>query len=198
MEKTKTLIAVGLLSLVLASRPAQAETAGEIEWTDSTRLALAQCFVGEAGWGAITEYSAIAHILKRRWQSIQEQPKYADWTFERMVRQYCAVHRVGSPTPRQVWVRRLPWGPLEGDPGFEETVKWHYFATQWDKIRDAVTMFEAGELRDPMPRAAHWGGPMDHGRLKNVKLLPGIVKSLEDGKKIQLQNYFYAPSSSRL
>jgi len=213
MEKTKTLIALGLVLAGLVATPAhatEAEPQPQIEWSDSTRLALAQCLVGEAGWGTITEYVVIAHVLRKRWEAVIKQPQYADWTFETMARKYCAVHRVSSPTPRQEWVRALPWGPLEGNPGFGGTVQWRYYARHWDRTREIVAKFENGEFEDPFPSATFWGGPMDHARLGDTdctrqpppqpqeqgkgcwQMLPGIVKSVEDGKKpVQLQNYYY-------
>lgn len=192
MEKTKPWIVLGLLAIVLAS-PARALGEREIQWTDSTRLALAQCFVAEAGWGAATEYAAIAHVLKRRWLMLTERPEYESLTFEQHVRQYCAVHRVGNPTARQLWVRKLPWGDLKRNPGFEDGVSWENFAKLWTRVQDVVKVFEEGLLVDPLPRAWHWGGPMDTRFLrgKRTRALSGIVTSIETGKRIQLMNRFY-------
>lgn len=184
--RTHILVSLILLGSLLGS--GRAEASEVPEWDDSTRLALAQCLVAEAGWRNRTEHSAISHVLLRRWRSIQSSRH--NYRFETMVRRYCAVHRVRRPTARQAWVRALPWGPLESDPGMPSVVDWRNYAASWDHVRETVLMFEAGTLRDPLPQAEHWGGSMDRTPSGGV-LLTRTVRSIEDGAELRLHNRFY-------
>ena len=124
-----------LMAAMLCAPSAKAQTVSNMQeqWTDSARLALAQCLVGEADFGRVTEYSAISHLLVRRWER-----RRSAVTLEGFIRQYCAVHRVSRPTPRQQWVRKLPMGTLEENPGFPPTVTWTNFVRPWDKVQEFV------------------------------------------------------------
>lgn len=180
MKTIKWLLLVGGIT---AAGPAQAQ---DVEWDDSTRLALAQCFVGEAGWTARTEHAAMAHVLFRNYQRFAR--RNANATFEGRIRQYCAVHRVRTPTDRQQWVRALPWGPLEQDPGLPSVTDWRNWTRAWDYVRETVALFEAGDLEDPLPTAEHWGSLLD-GVPRGGILLARTVNG-EQGR-VQLRNYFY-------
>lgn len=190
MKQHATLCAV-LAAVMLWGSTAKAQAVSELEdqWTDSAQLALAQCLVGEADWGRNTEYSAISHLLVRRWER-----RRSSVSLEGFIRQYCAVHRVSRPTPRQQWVRNLPLGPLEENPGFPPTVTWTNFVTPWNKVLGFVAGFIRGEYRDPTPNADHWGGAMD-GTPIGGRLIPAAVPSVDpatQGRTVQLVNRFYA------
>jgi hypothetical protein len=182
-----------LMGGVLALSPdvqAQDEPAEvQITWDDSTRLALAQCLVGEAGWRNRTEHAIIAHLLERRWRQVMG--RHPTWTYERMIRRYCSVHRVREPSARHRWVRALPWGEMTVDPGLGTATDWRNYIAAWDFVRETVAMFEAGTLPDPMPDAEHWGGHMDSVPLGGV-LLARVIRSIEDrSTRVSLNNYFY-------
>jgi hypothetical protein len=174
------------------SKPDTTQNPLDGQWTDGARLALAQCLVGEADWGRVTEYSAISHLLTRRWvKRLQSEPTL---TFERLVRRYCAVHRVSRPSLRQQWVRKLPWGELESDPGFPSNVAWTNYVTPWREVREFVENFYEGVYSDPTPSADHWGGAMD-GVPIGGRLLNRVVPSTDPetpGRSVQLTNRFYA------
>lgn len=177
----------GILTFSPDTVLAQEEPA--IEWSDSTRLALGQCLVGEAGWRNRTEHAIMAHLLERRWRNVRRsRPSY---TFEQMVRRYCAVHRVREPSERQRWVRALPWGELTEDPGMGDSTNWRNYIPAWDFVRETVALFEADTLPDPMPAAEHWGGHMDGVPVGGV-LLARVVSSVMDAsERVSLHNYFY-------
>jgi hypothetical protein len=162
-----------------------------IEWTDSTRLALGQCLVAEARWRNRTEHSAIAHVLERRWRRYNAAHPSAPISFEQQVRAYCHVHRARREDSSNGWVLSLQWGPLEEDPGMGPTVNWRNWRDDWDFARETVSMFERGELRDPMPLAMTFGGAMDSAGPDLVYLGP-TTTSIEDGARILLHNRFYA------
>jgi len=155
--KILNLFAVLLLALIPTRVAAQTMDVQptRIEWSDSTRLALAQCLLGEAGWRRRTEHSAISHVLLRRWHRL------GSGSFEGRVRRYCSVHRTTQPTDRHQWVRNMPWGPLLEDPGLPAGVNWRNYIDDWDYVRTTVELFEKSALVDPLPRARHWGGAMD-------------------------------------
>lgn len=162
------------------------------QWTATTRHALAQCLVGEADWGRVTEYSAISHLLLRRWERrIQASPTL---TFERFIRQYCAVHRVSRPSARQQWVRALPWGDLDRNPGFPATVTWTNFVVPWRNVREFVEKFQTGIYADPTPTADHWGGAMDGVPLGGCILNQRVPSTDPEtrGRVVQLVNRYYA------
>ncbi len=170
-------------------------SAQEVEWSDSARLALGQCFVAEAGWRNRTEHSAIGHVLVRNWQRYVRTHPGTRATFEARIRRYCAVHRTRSPNPRHRWVRELPWGSMTEDPGMAEdpgsrSADWRNYVSAWDYVRETVALFEAGELEDPLPQARHWGGGMDSVPVGGI-LLTRVVRDIETGEEVQLHNYFY-------
>lgn len=181
-------VALSLPSLVKAQAPGDVAVALD---SDEAKLALAQCLVSESGWGRITEYSAISHLLARRWKRLHHSQPVL--TFEAFTRQYCAVHRVAHPTPRQQWVRRLPWGDLEQNPGFPAAVAWQNYVRPWRTVLEFVEGFRNGEYRDPTPTADHWGGSMD-GVPIGGRLLPAVVPSVDPttvGRMVTLGNRFY-------
>ena len=147
--------------------------------------------MGEAGWGGITEYSAISHVLLRRWARLHQATP--SLTFAAFTRRYCAVHRVPHPTPRQLWVRHLPWGELGEDPGFPASVNWQNFVRPWHTVQVFVGKFSRGEYRDPTPTADHWGGAMD-GTPIGGRLLDQAVLSVDpdsEGRTVHLHNLYY-------
>lgn len=184
----KWLVLVGSILAFSPIAGAQDTTEPSIEWNDSTRLALGQCLVGEAGWRNRTEHSVLAHVLERRWRMVRA--RRATYTFEQMVRSYCSVHRVSTPSPRQTWVRALPWGTLTSDPGFPATVDWNNYVGSWDFVRETVALFEAGTLTDPLPDAIHWGSGPDGVPIGGI-LLARTVSSVEDGEPVTFHNHFY-------
>lgn len=169
-------------------------SAQEVQWSDSARLALGQCLVAEAGWRKRTEHAAIAHVLMRNWHRFVRARPGTRATFESRVRAYCAVHRVRTPSPRQRWVRNLEWGAMDSDPGMGDQVNWRNYAGAWDYVRETVSMFEAGELEDPLPDAIHWGGVMDGvptGGVLLARVVGRAKHDTEDEEEITLRNRFY-------
>jgi len=156
--------------------------------TPETMHDLGRCLVAESDFGRLTEYSAIAHVLARRWASAASRDPSK--TFDGMIRRYCAVLRTSSPSPRQEWVLALPDGQMTSDPGFPSTVDWRNYAPKWDVTRQFVRNWAAGQMRNPLPLAEHFGGGMDHPPLGAV-MLPRRVRSIITGKLVLLGNTFY-------
>ena len=179
--KILNLFAVLLLALIPTRVAAQTMDVQptRIEWSDSTRLALAQCLLGEAGWRRRTEHSAISHVLLRRWHRL------GSGSFEGRVRRYCSVHRTTQPTDRHQWVRNMPWGPLLEDPGLPASVNWRNYIDDWDYVRTTVELFEKSALVDPLPHARHWGGAMDGIPVGGVLLARSVGN-------VAMRNLFYA------
>ena len=138
---------VALATVLTVSVPAQAERRPlpESEWDEATRLTLAQIMVGEADWHE-PDQIAIAFVLARRWQQYQQGK--GPISFQRYIKLYSSTMKVS--TPRAKWVRSLPWGELSGQHG-----------KRWRHVQELVTAWGAGKVKDPCPRAEHWGGAMD-------------------------------------
>jgi hypothetical protein len=70
-------------------------------------------------------------------------------------------------------------------------VDWHNYVSAWEYVKETVSLFERGELRDPLPSAVHWGGDMD-GAPDGGVLLTQVVRSITgDGSSVHLSNFFY-------
>lgn len=163
----------------------------EGQWDKETALLLSQCLVGEADWGRVTEYSAISHLLLRRWQ-VRRQTE-TDLTFKRSIRQYCALHRTRFPSRRQTMIKHLPTGKFWSDPGFEPTVLWLNYIQPWLDVQEFVYQFAHGTYADPTPTADHWGGAMDGIPLGGTRLAARVVSVDPEtiGRRVTLVNRFY-------
>lgn len=161
------------------------------QWDDETALLLSQCLVGEADWGRVTEYSAISHLLLRRWQ-LRRQTE-TELSFKRSIQQYCALHRTRSPSERQTTIKHLPTGKFWSDPGFPPTVSWVNYVQPWLGVQEFVYGFAHGTYADPTPTADHWGGAMDGIPLGGIRL-SARVQSIDPetpGRTVTLVNHFY-------
>lgn len=138
---------VCILSILLMAAPALAyrRPIPESEWDEKTQLTLARAMVGEADWHE-PDHIAIAFVLARRWQAHSQNR--APIPFHRYIELYSASLR--SNSPRSKWVQQLPWGPLPGP-----------FEARWNRVRQLVKAWGEGLVKDPCPRAQHWGGAMD-------------------------------------
>lgn len=124
------------------------------QWTPEAKLWLARAMVSEAGWTAHRDHAALAWVLVRRWQIIQM--RWPEIRFVAVVRRYCAGLRMEmrALTPRQRWVRELPWGPPQRNLSRYER--------KWDAVREYVERWGAGYVADPCGGDAdHWGGRID-------------------------------------
>jgi len=176
----------------LVEAQAQASTEPSISWNDSTRLALGQCYVAENRWRNRTEHAAMAYVLLRRWRRYLRMHPGSTYSFEDQIRDYCAVHRTSSPSPHQTWVRALPWGTMETNPGMDpEQTDWRNWVDDWDYARETVTLFETGALRDPLPGAMNWGSTDDGNPHRGIPM-PRVIASVVDDGFVLLNNHFYA------
>lgn len=138
---------VAVVTVLAISVPAYADRRPlpESEWNEETRLTLAQVMVGEADWHE-PDHIAIAFVLARRW-GLWQQGK-GPISFQRYIQLYSSTMKVD--TVRAKWVRALPWGEFSGPHG-----------KRWGHVQQLVTAWGAGKVKDPCPRAEHWGGAMD-------------------------------------
>ena len=156
---------VGLLTCLLAS-PVSAERTDEIypsvelerfrgplpavQLSADARVTLARALVGEADWNT-PDHIAIAWVLAKRWK-FAEHARPGSASFSQVIRSYAAPLKTKSD--RTAWVQTLPWdAPLTG-----ALVP---YTKHWDKVKRVVTAWSSGRIKDPCPRAVHWGGTMD-------------------------------------
>jgi hypothetical protein len=170
---SKPVSVLALLSVLSLSTPVQAERhpLPDSEWNDETRLTLAQVMVGEADWHE-PDHVAIAFVLARRWAQFQQAR--GPISFQRYIQLYSSTMKVS--TPRAKWVRALPWGELPGQHG-----------KRWAHVQQLVEAWGQGKVKDPCPRAEHWGGAMDR---------PG--RSWEPTNCGMTKNIFYQHRDKRL
>lgn len=167
----------------------------EQSWSIDDRLALAQCLVAETSLSAPTEQAAVAHVLIKRWNQVKIQnPVYP---FADMVRSYCAVFKVKNPTPRQRWIRALPYGWLTQTPP-DATEPFEVYAGKWQELLNWVDLIGYGNVKDPIPEAMHWGNLQDHrtrvrkGKLGIVRRISGTVEDVTcPGRTVRLENFYY-------
>jgi hypothetical protein len=144
------LMAVAMPPLTTQARPGP--IVDEAEWTELAQLRMAQAFLGEADDHA-PDHKAIAWVLYRRWKIRCRNKGYIP--LATFIRQYSAPLRVDLPRARTI--RNLPWGdPLPGSPYATKNL-----TKRWSNARKLVTDWQAGRVKDPCPRALHWGGTMD-------------------------------------
>lgn len=143
--------------------------------THQAKHTLARVLVGEADWHR-PDHVAISWVLAKRWKA------YDSWnpgkrTFVRTMYLYAAPLKV--KTARTKWVQSLPWtGPL---PSALQPYKRH-----WRRVIRLVERWARGEIRDPCPRARHYGGLMDKpkpgmrpvfcGPTRNIFYTEGLTK----------------------
>ncbi len=154
-----------LLSILLLPCTALAERlpVPETELDEQTKLTLAQAMVGEADWYE-PDHVAIAFVLARRWPMYRDNRQ--DVSFKTYIELYSSPLR-RERNARAAWVRSLPWGSIEGP-----------FAKHWDRVRALVEAWAAGKVKDPCPRAVHWGGAMDRPGPDMVPMSCGLTRNI--------------------
>lgn len=156
---------VSFLLILLLAAPALAYMKPPLpaeEWDESTQLTLAQAMVGEADWHE-PDHVAIAFVLARRWH--MHQAHRQPISFQRYISLYSASLRNGSE--RSHFIRSLPWGPL---PGPHEQ--------RWNRVQALVRAWGDGRIKDPCPRAVHWGGAMDRPSHKYSPISCGLTRNI--------------------
>lgn len=134
------------------------------QFDSSTRIWLARAMIGESGWLSVNDHVAIAYVLKRRWNAIQNRwPKIR---FKTVILAYAKALGGGRReyTRRQIWVRSLSFD-LSEPQGWPQKVSWKSHSKYWIQTLERVDRWVRGELPDPCKgRAFHWGGNMDTPR----------------------------------
>jgi hypothetical protein len=150
-------------STALARPPVPAEF-----WDREAKLTLAQALVGEADWHR-PDHEAIAHVLVKRWRAFRRN-RPSSIPFTDFVKLYSAPLKTKEARARRI--QALPWGTFAGpgDVSGERWVSWAisskrapggWGGARWDRVRKLVTDWGRGRVKDPCPRAIHWGGTMD-------------------------------------
>lgn len=142
-----TLIGI-TLALAVAALPATAEAAPAHD--PSSLHVLARTLVAEADWHG-ADYAPIAYVLERRHRLWTRAGNTGD--LGHFAQMYSALWRADSY--RASTIRLLPWSAWAGPWG----------GARWDRVRAWVHSWARGEVRDPCPKAMHWGGTMDTPRL---------------------------------
>lgn len=158
----KRLVAIVFVLLLNTEAFAQGKPVPEAEWNEATRLTLAQVMVGEADWNE-PDHVAIAYVLLRRWQQFHQAR--GPISFQRYMQLYSSTMKVD--TERARWVRALPWGELEGP-----------YAKRWRRVRELVSAWGEGRIKDPCPQAQHWGGTMDRPGKSWEAVTCGLTKNI--------------------
>lgn len=175
-----------LIFAMLTTRPVEADSLTE-QWTTATKLAVAQCLVAETSWGAEVEKAAVAHVLVKRWLTVNGRQEIS---LLRMVRAYCAMHHKKVKLGARRWLRQLRWS-TKTPRACGELCK-----RNWPAVMNFVETFATGKIADPLPQARHFGNEEDHrkrvlrGKLGPVRLLPRAV--VHQGSIVRLTNFFYA------
>jgi hypothetical protein len=136
------------------------------DWNQETQLTLAQVMVGEADWHE-PDHIAIAFVLARRWQ--QWQQAKGPISFRGYMSLYSSTMKVDSE--RAKWVRALPWGDLTGDDQAK-------YGKRWSRVRQLVSAWGEGQVKNPCPDAEHWGGTMDRPGRNWAPVTCGLTKNI--------------------
>ena len=146
-----------ILALTAVPRQSQAKRGPivtEEDWTDLAKLRMAQAFLGEAD-GSVPDHEAIAWVLYRRWKIRCRVRGYVP--LETFIQWYSSPLKLSVKTKRARGIRTLVWGdPLPGMPYSRP-----HHVKRWKNARKLVDDWQAGRVKDPCPKALHWGGTMD-------------------------------------
>jgi hypothetical protein len=155
---------VCILSILLVTVPAFAyqRPIDPTAFDEQSQLTLARAMVGEADWHE-PDHIAIAFVLARRWHAHQQNR--APLPFHRYIELYSASLR--SSSERSKWVQQLPWGPMPGP-----------FEARWDRVRRLVKAGGEGLVKDPCPKAQHWGGAMDRPARSLAPVSCGLTRNI--------------------
>ncbi len=134
----------------------------ESQWDEATQLTLARAMVGEADWHE-PDHVAIAFVLARRWRihQLNREPL----AFRDYIELYAASLR--SVSDRSAWIKALPWGPMPGP-----------YQQRWGRVQKLVKAWGAGRVKDPCPRALHWGGTMDRPSKRWSPVSCGMTRNI--------------------
>ena len=147
-----------LLLALCATSPAAALFDAPGDWNAATRLLLAQSCVAEAGFDSSTslECAAIGYVYVKRVRQMRRMGR--EISLLEMVRRYSQPIRYR----RHLWQMTLnpeltrPRGWPRRWPDWET-----HFRHKWAAMLEAVDQWAAGEVRDPCPRAVHFGAVTD-------------------------------------
>lgn len=149
--------AVAVLAGIGSAASASASPIPASYWTDEAKLTLARAWVGEADWNA-PDHVAIGWVLSKRWKIYNRtRPEAKRIRFEGFVGMYCSPLK--GRNLRQRRIQALPWGdPIKRQLG---PYRLRRNVRRWRVVRERVERWGRGELKDPCPKALHWGGTMD-------------------------------------
>jgi len=122
------------------------------QWDETTRILLGRSCVGEAGFHAINECIAIAWVYVKRARTI-------GWPLKKVIRRYSAAVKPHSRHDR-------PWlFELNADGKRPESwprhLSWPRHRAMWLDLLAEIDRWQAGEIKDPVPDADHYGSKQD-------------------------------------
>jgi hypothetical protein len=138
-------------------------------------LWLARSCIGEAGWRSAKtgECAAIAHVYKKR-------QRFNKLDYYKTMRLYSSALKKKKRNANR-WVRHLS-RDLEQPKGWPKTVSWKRYKPRWVEALEVADAFLLGDVKDPLPRALHYGCHADAYRAKNA----GWIEM-----KTGFRNFFY-------
>lgn len=119
------------------------------EWNPAVRLDFGKCLYSEDSSG--TDWSALGWSLIKQWR-LRNDGRFADYSFHKQVRWYCAVFERNGPQWLGKRSGRILTATWERAPYEREMAA-------WGELRGFVDKFERREVADPCPSCVWWGGP---------------------------------------
>lgn len=135
------------------------------QWTPETKLWLGRSCVGEAGFHAVDECSAIAWTYATR-------AKETGMPFLKLVRRYSAAIKTHEKH-RRGWIFELQ---LDGSKpkGWPKRLKWGHYRRPWLDLLGMLDHWAKGKIENTVPGANHFGGTMDTPGISWVRIHPTV------------------------
>ena len=128
------------------------------QWTPRARIWTARSCVGEAGWLALEECTAIAWVYAKR-----ARDNYKPYLW--IVRRYSAATK-SHEAHRRPWLLKLRPDNRRPD-GWPGNLSWRKYKPLWVAVLDHLDRWATGKIPDQLPEANHFGSGMDAKLVKH-------------------------------
>jgi len=120
-----------------------------------TKVNLGRSCVGESGFAAGDECIAIAWVYANR-------ARKAGWSFDKMMHRYSAALKPHE-RHRRPWLFELN---AEGErpKHWPRSISWKHHNKLWQRLLTLINEWENGWIRNPLPKADHFGSRADAQR----------------------------------
>jgi len=151
------------------------------QWTPETRVTLARCVVGEAGWVNSVEHVEIASALANRWRAMLENGHGS--TFKNHIVQYCKALQSSRK-----WLLEM-----NGDGTVPRVIERR--ADDWRTALATIDKWAAGEIHAACKLAEHWAGKVAVDRRRAARAV--AAKKWHASKCHGTSNKFYGVNRGR-